>query len=863
MPDKALKRLAKHHNLNVEQLAELLRLLQDEEDVHYLLRYRKDLSGGFDAEQVEQLVEENRELEDLERERRKILSKLEEQEELSESLRAKIAGAETLCDLIDHYVPFRPRKRSRSRQALAHGLEPLAKAILAQEAPKSLMSEAAAPFVGEDEAVGSLGAVLDGAFHIVCDWMAEEKAHREKQRAVLQEGAVLRARTGRKSIAARLRGEFKEYLSLRTNVKDVHPSQTLALMRGRRLKVLEFGIEAPLIAMCHTAAGLYMAGGAGQFDQIDSQFHDVEAIPAGEALGELSRVEFLYFCIRHSLCEVLAPILVRELQRDLNKKAEDFAVGAVRRTLHRLLMEPPQSGRPVLGIWPGYRTGCKLAAVDADGRVLETTIVFPHTPQLETAAAKEKALELIRKHNLSLAAIADGTAAQETEALLSEVIAEGAPELRYAVVSGEGVSAYCGTQAANDELPGLSPDHQAAVSTARRLLDPLAELTKLGFRSLCNSPYIQDVNGALLKRAVAGVVEHCVAQVGADLNTAPASLLKLLPALDAASAAEVVKWRSEKGPFSSRAQLRDVPKVDEKTWRQAVGFVRVKASANPLEITRIHPDHYQVAMEMLQKMGVEVDALATEEGRAQVAEKRGEVNFGEMEKESELHYLVLKDMLDEMVQPWPDPRVSESGPVLRDRRPSFDDLKADQVLTGVVRKVVDFGAFIDVGVGEDGLVHISELSDRFVRSPYDVICEGDVVQVRVVEIDAEKRRIALTMRSEESRARAAAKRERAAHTRAAHTAQRESDRRPGAPPRRVARPTAAHAPQSTVGKESRRVQKAANIKYRTARVQKPTRPSQDADQAAKGDGEDRASKVDHLLRRLDFAAIEKRGEEKQ
>ncbi|MDP6439100.1 MAG: Tex-like N-terminal domain-containing protein [Candidatus Brocadiia bacterium] len=858
MPEKALKKLAKRYHLSDGQLDELQQLLRDEGSAQYVLRYRKDLAPNLSAEDVDEFIDESRQIENLARERRKILKKLAEQDVLTDEVGERIESAETMRELIDYYVPFRPQKRSRSRLAIAQGLEPLAKAVLAQEDDLALMGEAAKPHIDEEKELGGVAEVLDGVFHIVCDRMAEEKSHRDKQRGLLRaDGNVVSRPTG-KHMSPRMHGEFKACLSLRVGVGAVHPSQMLALVRGRRLRILEFEVEPPLLAMCRASAQMFMTGGADRFDNVDGRFHDAETIPQGEALGELSGAEFLYFCIRQSLCDVLAPILGRELERELCKSAEDFAVGVLRRNLRRLLMMEPLKGRRVLGIWPGYRTGCKLAALDESGSVIETTIVYPHTPQLETEAAKSKIIEMIGGHQLSVAAIGSGTACQETEALVGEIIAESCQEFSYAVVDDVGISTYSESRLAGSELPGLSTDLRAAVATGRRLLDPLAEFTKLNLRTLCPAQQLQDINSAALKKAIAGVVQQCVADVGAELNTAPATLLRFVPGLGATTVEELVAHR-ERTPFAQRRELRDVPKIDEDAWRKAVGFLRVDASVNPLDRTRIHPDHYPVAEKILQDLGIAPENLETEEARAEIAKRRGEVDFGEFEKEFGVHYLVLKDLLDALVSPWPDLRATENGPALRKRRLTFGDLEQQQVLMGTVRKVVDFGVFVDVGVGEDGLVHISEMADSFVRSPHDVVSEGELIQVRVVEVDPEKKRIALSMRSESSPRRAPRRpQQRRASEESGTERVRERGRRPVADA--AAQGGGVRRPESTLGMASRRVQKVSSLKGGgDSHKGGPARHRRQAGQTNEQEAQLPVLKASELVGRLGFAAIEKRG----
>ncbi len=868
MSERAHKDLAKQYHLSVEQVRELMQLLSDEVSAPFILRYRKDLAANLSTDDLDALRREARRLETLERERRRLFRKLEEQGVLGEELGQKLNSAETTSELIDYYVPFRPRKRSRSRLAFAQGLEGLARQVFMQEDPIPLLSEAAAAYIDPEKGLTDVGEVLEGAFHIICDWMAEEKSHRDRQREVLRKQGALASWAFKKSLPRRLRGEFRDYLHFEAPLQDVHPYHVLCMMRGKRLKILNYGVRPSLAGMYRAAADLYLRGGAEQFNQIDVRFHETQGAPKGAALGELSGAEFLYWCIRISLTKALVPILTREVERQLRKKAEELGADIIKRNLRSQLMVRPLKGHRVLGISPGYRTGCKLAALDENGGVLETAIVYPHTPRFESDEAKAEIVALIQRHELDVAAIGEGTAWQETERLISEVISESCPEFRYAVVSEMGAQAYAGSSLANRELRGLSRPLQTAVALGRQLLDPLAELTKVGLRDLCSPRYVKEVEDSTLEKTLRRAAEECVAEVGPDLNSSPRSVLKYVPGLDSTTALEVVKYREQNGAFANRSRLREVPKVDEGIWRGAVGFVKVSESENPLDATRIHPDDYPVAVAILEQLGMSPEDLREKEGRAKIASKRGEVKFAELEKQFNVHYLYLKDMLDELANPWPDPRLNEDGPMLRRHELAFEDLEPGQTLYGTVRKVVGFGAFVDVGVSEDGLVHISELADEFVPSPYDVVSTGDLVKVRVVEVDAEKRRIALSMRSEGSR-RVAPKGERTGRKRRPSRRLPVGTRQEGvAVAQKVSPKGGIRAPQSTLGKESWRVKKvAAFARKGRAEEKAPDSGGKEVAGRKRRQPEEkhrpRPARLDELLDKLDFAAIERRGEQKQ
>ena len=861
MSEKALKKLAKQYHLKAEQIRELLDLLGEGYSAPYVLRYRKDLAANLGIDDLNELRQEERRLYNLEKERDRILSKLQEQGVLTEELRHQIESADTMSELIDYYVPYRPRKRSRSRHALAQGLAPLARAAFSQEDPLPLMSDAAEPYVDPEAGLEDIGDVLDGVFAIVCDWMAEEKSHRDKQRDVIHDkGKLVSKKSGRGK--GRYRSEFRDYMSFSSPITKVHPYHVLCMMRGKRLKVLNYGVEPPLKQMCREAADLYLRGGSEQYNEIDVMFGQKSEPPHHEALGELSGADFLYWCIRQSLEQVLAPILVRELERRLRREAENLALDIIRRNLRSQLMRRPIQDTRVLGLSPGLRMGCQLAVLDENGKLLETTTIYPHTPRNEKEKSRETIARLVDEHDISVAAIGEGTGSKESEKLLSRVIEENCPDLKFTVLSEDPAKTYSGSSQANRELPGMKKNMRVAVFLARQMLDPLRELTKIKLRDLCSARYIQEVDGKVLNDTMRQVAEECVAAVGPDLNESPASFLAYVPGLDFNRARQIVQFRDEKDGFRRRRHLRDVPSIDDDTWRRSVGFVRLMESDTPLDRTRIHPQHYVVAETMLKQMGMSSDDLAEEEAREEIQNRRGEVKFAELEKQFDVHYLYLKDMLDELFLPWPDPRLEQEGPVLRQRQLTFEDLEPLQVLYGTVRKVVDFGAFVDVGVSEDGLVHISELSDEFVHSPYDVVSVGDLIKVRVVEVDPERRRIALSMRSEEAARKAAKRKARARKEKKKREEERRRREEKAAEVPDVELPSSVGQARSTVEQKSRRRQKLEEYgkKSREEAAAKKKGKEKPAEEE-EAEKEEKPESMGDLLDKLQIASIEKRGEQ--
>jgi uncharacterized protein len=860
MPERALKSVASSHHLTPRQVQRILELLDAGSSVPYVLRYHKELAGNLSTDDLYQLIEERDSQERLESRRRKILRKLREREVLTDALEQSILQAADMRELIDYYVPYRPRKRSRSRLALSQGLNPLAAEVLRQETRIPEMGLAAEQYVNPDGGVTSIEEVLEGVFHIVCDWVAEEKSHRDRQRHAFMAEADISVFRAARTLPGRLVREYKPYFSFTHKVAKLHPYHALVIMRGRRSKALNYEVRPPVDAMRRVAAELYLAGGASQFEQALSDLGELASTTAGSDLKRLSGLEFLVVCVENSLRNILSGIMVREVEKRLADDAQRLALSIIRRNVRSLLMVQPVRLR-VMGVHPGYRTGCNLAVLEGDGSVIETTTVYPHAPQAERAQAVEAICELVGRHSVKTFALGEATAAEETQDLFAEIIGTRLPELRYAVVSEVGLDTYSTSRGAKNDLPDVQPSERIAVAVARRLLDPLSEYVKVNPRQLCPEPYADDVNGGDLKTALDRTLQECVCAVGVDVNAAHHSLLRHVSGLDPDKALEVVAHREKVGPITDRAQLQQIPKIDETTYEQAAGFLRVQASPNPLDVTRIHPRLYPVAEQICSQVGMPLADLATEEGRARLRDQRSDIKLTELEKAHDVHYLLLKDLIDELVAPWPDPRASGPAPELRQKRPALEDLQPNQWVEGTVRNIVDFGVFVDIGVGEDGLIHISELSEGYVETPYDVVCVGDRLRVRVVRVDEERSRIALSLREHSPRRerpqRPARQRERVDRSRgeeaAVHAEVDVPSRGPGGGVR---------TPRSTLGMDSRRVQKATVTdklsKTQQQMLKKAEQPHQPEDAEAADKPKDTEG-LSGLLQRLDFASIERRG----
>jgi uncharacterized protein len=885
MPQKALKNVGSKFNLTAQQVEGIFGLLDQGYSIPYVLRYHKELSAGLTVGDMFDLIEEEKRLDKLENRRRKIINKLDERDMLTEDLRERLEQAQDMRELIDYYVPFRPRKRSRSRQALALGLNDLAARIFTQEEFIADLGEAASEFVDEDTAgLETPQAVLEGVFAIIVDWIAEEKSHRDRQRKVFAEQADVVAQKAGKSVPGRYVRDFRQYFDFREKVSDLHPFHMLKILRGKRLRVIQYRVEPPMGAMGEAAAELYLPGGGSQYNQLLPVLTPGALEGNGEDLMKLNSSEFMGACIKHSLETILGGITARELDKELCRNAEQLALEVIRRNVRDLLMAKPLQ-KNILGIHPGYRTGCNLAVTDAEGNVLTTGTVYPHQPMRQVSQSKEDLSSLIEEHDIEVVVIGDATGTQETEKLISELIAEKFPDLRYTVVSEVGIEAYAESRAARNEMEDVDERERYAVALCRRVNDPLYELVKINPRELCPEPYCDDVNSGALKKLLDDIIEECICEVGVDVNRANVNVLRYVSGVGPDRANELVGYREKNGPFKTREEIRRVPKMDEVAWNQSVGFLRVSGSTNPLDLTRIHPQFYPIASAICQQMEIKVPDLATDEGRAAVEEQRSQVKLAELEKEFDVHYLLLKEIIDEMAHPWADPRENREGPVLRQERLTLATLEPENWYMGTVRNIVDFGVFVDVGVGEDGLVHISELSDQYVESPYDIVSVGDRVRVRVVRVEEDRGRIALSMREEspqrkprrdrpprKRRSQRSDSRERSGSRSSGGGSDRSSGGGKGAgiPSDRAeaAVSAASHGPKSTRGMDSRRVQRASLAEHIARNQNRPVSVSSgsgegkasDQPREGEGTGEEQEGKLGGLLGKLDFANIERRGE---
>ena len=707
--------LALTKELNVEkwQIEAAVKLIDEGNTIPFISRYRKEVTGALNDEVLRNLNDRLTYLRNLEEKKTQVLSSIEEQGKLTEELKKQILEAQTLVVVEDLYRPYRPKRRTRATIAKEKGLEPLANIILLQMTDKSLEEEAKA-FVSEEKEVATVEAAISGAKDIVAESISDKADYRSE----------IRERTFRKGMLVSTAKKpeemsvYEKYYEYEERVEKMPGHRVLAINRGEKEKFLGVKIEAP----------------------------------TEEILGYLQREiitrknpntqDVLKEAIEDSYNRLIAPAIEREIRNSMTEKAEDESIKVFKKNLQQLLMQPPIVGKVVLGWDPAFRTGCKLAVVDETGKVLDTVVIYPTAPTTpaKIASAKETLKKLIKKYNVSLISLGNGTASRESEQIIVELLKEIPEKVQYVITNEAGASVYSASKLATEEFPNFDVGQRSAASIARRLQDPLAELVKIDPKSIGVGQYQHDMNQKKLGEALSGVVEDCVNKVGIDLNTASVSLLEYISGISKAIAKNIVAYREENGRFESRKELLKVPKLGPKAFEQCAGFLRITGGSNPLDATSVHPESYEVAEKFLENMGTTAEDIFKGHGAFYVKDYRKmaeSLGTGEM---------TLRDIVKELGKPGRDPREEMPKPVLRTDVLDMKDLKEGMILKGTVRNVIDFGAFVDIGVHQDGLVHISQMTDRYIKHPLEAVSVGDIVEVKVLSVDEKKKRISLTMK---------------------------------------------------------------------------------------------------------------------
>ena len=699
------------------QVDAAVRLIDEGNTIPFIARYRKEVTGSLNDEILRKLSERLAYLRNLEEKKQQVLSSIEEQGKLTEELKQEILSAETLVVVEDLYRPYRPKRRTRATIAKEKGLGPLADLILLQRTPKPLLQEAEA-FVNIQNGVNTPEEALPGAGDILAEIISDEASYRIRIRNLTQkEGFLLSEAKDEK-----VQSVYEMYYHYEEALQNVAGHRILALNRGEKEKILTVKIEAPQ-------------------EKILSYLQKKVIVRENKNTSE-----FLKKVIADSYARLIAPAVEREIRNALTEKAEDGAIEVFGKNLEQLLMQPPITGQVVLGWDPAFRTGCKLAVVDATGKVLDTAVIYPTAPTSESKirAAKETLKKMIRKYHITLFSVGNGTASRESEQIIVELLHEIPEQVQYVIVNEAGASVYSASKLATEEFPNFDVGQRSAASIARRIQDPLAELVKIDPKSIGVGQYQHDMNQKKLSEALGGVVEDCVNRVGVDLNTASASLLSYVSGISKTIAKNIVTYREENGSFQNRKQLLKVAKLGPKAYEQCAGFLRIRGGDNPLDATSVHPESYEAAEKLLAKLGVHLNEIAAG-GKAGISGKI--TDYRKMAAELGVGEPTLHDIAAELEKPGRDPRDEMPKPILRSDVLEMKDLKEGMILKGTVRNVIDFGAFVDIGVHQDGLVHISEISSKkFVKHPLEIVRVGDIVDVKVLSVDMQKKRIALSMK---------------------------------------------------------------------------------------------------------------------
>ena len=707
--------LAEEFHLRPQQVQNTIDLIDLGNTIPFIARYRKEMTGSLDDQLLRELSERLEYLRGLEKRKEEILSSIESQGKLDEALAQSIANAATLAEAEDLYRPFKPKRRTRASIAREKGLEPLAQSIFTQEKNTLSPSELAKPFVDPEKGVNTVDDALQGAADIIAETVADSATLRKTLRNFLLMHGILKteSKPGADPV-------YEMYAAYSEPVAKIAPHRVLAIDRGEREGALKVSLEADLERCRKTIVRDFVKENTPCADFVRNA-----------AFDGFSRLIF--------------PSLEREVRSALTEKAAEQAIRVFGVNLQQLLMQPPVKNAVTLGLDPAYRTGCKLAVVDAAGKVLDTAVIYPTPPQNKVGPAKEKCKQLIEKYGVSIIAIGNGTASHESEVFVAELLREIPQKVSYMVVSEAGASVYSASKLAAEEFPQYDVSLRSAVSIARRLQDPLAELVKIDPKAIGVGQYQHDMPRARLDETLAGVVENCVNTVGVDLNTASFSLLSHVAGINAAVAKNIVAWREENGLFSSRKQLQKVNKLGKKAYEQCAGFLRVPESDDLLDNTAVHPESYEAARAFLRLCGCSAEDIKN--GRMpSVIQNLEKSRLPQLADQLGVGLPTLQDIVAELSKPGRDPRDELPAPLLRTDILSMEDLKEGMQLQGTVRSVIDFGVFVDIGVHQDGLVHISQICDRFIRHPSEAVKVGDIVTVWVLGVDLPKKRISLTMK---------------------------------------------------------------------------------------------------------------------
>ena len=708
------RKLASELGVLPKQVDAAVKLIDEGNTIPFIARYRKEATGALSDEILRNLYERLNYLRNLEDKKASVLASIEEQGKLTEELRAQILAAETQVVVDDLYRPYRPKRRTRATIAKEKGLEPLADLIFLQEIDQPL-EEIAGDYVNAEKEVATAQDAIAGAKDILAETIADQADYRMHIRGLTEKKGHITSSAKDETAES----VYEMYYEFDEPIEKLPGHRILALNRGEKEKILTVKILAPTEEIIR-----YLS------KQVITKDNPYTTPVLTETIAD-------------AYDRLIAPAIEREIRSALTEKAEDGAISVFGKNLQQLLMQPPIAGQVVLGWDPAFRTGCKLAVVDATGKVLDTTVIFPTAPQNKVEEAKAVLKKLISKYHVTLISVGNGTASRESEMIIVDLLKEIPVPVQYVITNEAGASVYSASKLATEEFPQFDVGQRSATSIARRVQDPLSELVKIDPKSIGVGQYQHDMNQKKLDEALSGVVEACVNNVGVDLNTASASLLEHISGINKTIAKNIVAYREENGQFTSRKQLLKVPKLGPKAYEQCAGFLRIRGGKNPLDATSVHPESYEVTEKLLAELGHDLTEI-TSGGIGQIGKEVGDLD--RLAEELGIGAMTLEDIVKELQKPGRDPREDMPKPILRSDVLSMEDLKPGMVLKGTVRNVIDFGAFVDIGVHQDGLVHISEICDRFIRHPLEAVSIGDIVDVQVLSVDFKKQRIQLTMK---------------------------------------------------------------------------------------------------------------------
>ncbi len=725
--EKIIKLIAEELNIKEKQVEATIKLIDEGNTIPFIARYRKEVTGGLSDETLRNLGERLNYLRNLEQRKEEVIKSIDEQGKLTDEILKAVAIAKTLAEVEDVYRPYKQKKKTRATVAKAKGLEPLANIIFEQK-EKNPIEEIAKEYINieklsdedkknKDKVVANVEDAIKGALDIIAENISDNSKYRKEiKRLCYREGLI-----ETKASKPEEKSNYEMYYDYQEAIKYIPSHRILAINRGEKEEFLKVKLEKPE-------------------DKI------LAYIQRDVIKGETQFTNMIKETIEDSFKRLIEPSIEREIRSDLTEKAEEKAIKVFGQNSKQLLLGAPIKGKTVMGFDPAYRTGCKIAIIDETGKVLDYTTVYPTEPQNDVIGAKRELLKLIEKDKVDMIAIGNGTASRESEMFVADMLKDTARDIHYVIVSEAGASVYSASKLATEEYPDINVSIRGAISIARRLQDPLAELVKIDPKAIGVGQYQHDVNQKRLEESLTGVVEDSVNKVGVDVNTATPSLLSYVSGINKTIAKNIVKYRDENGKLKNRKQLLKVPKLGKVAFEQCAGFLRILDGDNPLEITAVHPESYEATEKLLESLGFDKKDLKDREKIEELRNRLKSVNIEKTAKELEIGEMTLTDIIEELSKPGRDPREEMPKPILRSDVLKLEDLKEGMVLTGTVRNVIDFGAFVDIGVKHDGLVHISEMSDKFVKNPSEIVSVGDVVKVKVIKIDKERQKVGLSMK---------------------------------------------------------------------------------------------------------------------